>query len=166
MTKPIFKLELETDSLNKAKKLIEQMPVKFDEAMELGMDRVCDRMRTTLAARKIIWSSALFNSIETVKMGEMAYGIKMEQYGYWLNDPKGHWLSMKPGRKITTWAAAHGFINQKTGEPIKPGSTNAGSLYVMGSKNSARYKGWLDYSLDDAPNLIAQAIDEKMEELR
>lgn len=166
--KPIFKMEVDKASLARLEKLFEQLPEKANEALELGCDRTARDLRDSIMHRNppLVWSGALFNSIETVKMGEYGYGVKMLDYGNMLNDPVGHWISLKPGRKITTWAAAHGFVSKKTGREIKTGSKDAGSMFVQSEKNAPRYRGWIDVGLSRSVENMENAITEKFEELK
>lgn len=163
--KPIFKLEVDKASLAKLKKLFEQLPAKADEALKLGCERTAEDLRREVAERELVYTRYLFNSIEAVKLGESGYGVKMLEYGYMLNDPTPHWISLKPGRKITTWAAAHDMLSPKTGRPIKPGSKDAGSLFVHNEENAIRYRGWIDSGLSRSVENMENAITEKIGEL-
>lgn len=49
------------------------------------------------------------NGIRPVKVKEATYGIEMPLYGLAVDRMKPHWVSLKPGRKITRWAKEKGI---------------------------------------------------------
>ena len=49
------------------------------------------------------------NGIRAVKIKLGEYGIEMPLYGIALDRQRKHWVSLKPGRKITRWAKSKGI---------------------------------------------------------
>jgi len=160
--KPLINVEVDTKALEKKFGVNgEKIKEKFGKGIEEGMETIANQMRQNAA--RFQWSSALYNSIEVVPTeDELGYGIKMWNYGMYLNEAPGsaHWVNIKRGNKMAFWAAAHGFIDSPWMR--KP---NLSKMYVLTDPKGV-YRGWIDRSRANATEVIIQSIERNLGDLK
>ena len=158
---------------------LEKVAQKIKEAsnlgMEEGMKKVANNLKVAASSKSppLEYTGYLINSIQEVQLGENEYGVKMMNYGKWLNDAPAtaHWVSLKPGRSIRLWAISKGLLIGKPygrGGTMLPGreygSKNIQKMWVLSDKQH-RYGGWIDQTLVDAPEIIRSSIQGRINDL-
>lgn len=66
-------------------------------------DRVVKNMRNSLSQKGLIWEGQLYDSIISRRRGNISR-VTMRNYGFALDHMEPHFVSLKPGRKISRWA--------------------------------------------------------------
>lgn len=153
-------IETHVEGLEKKAQEIKEAVLRGTEE---SMGKIANELKVAAAARDLTYTGYLINSIEPVQLGENEYGVKMLNYGKWLNDAPAtaHWVSLKPGRSIRLWAISKGLLS---GKPYgKKGEIT--KMYVLKDKQH-RYGGWIDQTLVNAESTIRSSIEGRLSDLK
>jgi hypothetical protein len=113
MTAKPFTVTIE--GLDKLKQYPQLLEERFDRALQEATQKTAQELRDSLESAigrwrgNVGWSGYLYNSIEAKKIENGGWGIRMLDYGKELDSMSSHYEVLKKGRKITTWAKAHGI---------------------------------------------------------
>lgn len=160
--KPFISIEVDTKAIGKSLGLKgEKLKEALNLGMKDGMETIAGKMRTNAA--KFMWTSYLYNSIQVEPTeDELGYGIKMLNYGMYLNEApsSAHWTKITPGSKMAFWASAHGKID-------KPWMRNPNlrKMYVLTDPKGV-YGGWIDKARDGASEVILSSVNARLGDLK
>src|SRR3990167_3012622 len=79
---------------------IEAVVVKANQKVA---NNYVNELKKELILQGLIDTGELFNSIGAVKSKRREYIVKMKRYGIALDRMRPHWVSLLPGRRITSW---------------------------------------------------------------
>ena len=162
-SKPFISIEFDRKGLEDLRKKGEKIKEAANLGLKDGTEKIANNLRMAVERRGLTYAGYLGNSIQAVQTGEDEYGVKMLQYGEWLNDaPRtAHWVNLSPGRSVRLWAISKGLLS---GAPYGK-SGDISKMYVLSDKQH-RYGGWIDKTLVGADSIIRSSIEARIGDIK